>query len=171
MHPNEQHYMDCFTVREKIETARALYERHGDALAKDPGVCNLRKSLDVRIAVTNKLMVDLGVYAECKYCEEEEGGSCCGAGIENKYNPILLLANLVLGRSLPDARHCTDSCYFLGKNGCLLKVRHVLCVNYLCRKIQNALMPENLRRLQHAIGEELDTVFLFHERIKKLVGS
>jgi hypothetical protein len=163
--------IDNPAIREKIRTARELYESHGAAMALDRGIGSLGETLAAKISASRRAMLDLGVVATCKFCEEVEGGSCCGAGIENKYDPVLLLATLLLGGTLPESRCFHDSCYFLGKNGCLLTVRHVLCVNYICRKIKNTLTVEGLMKLQQTMGEELDTEFIFHERIKGFLRS
>jgi hypothetical protein len=116
-------------------------------------------------------MLTLGVVAECKNCEEKEGGSCCGSGIENKYDVELLLINLLLGGSLRNHEPVGNSCFFLGKKGCKLTARHVLCVNYLCHKLQKKLTREELIALQTCAGEELDTLFILHEAIKKRIRS
>jgi hypothetical protein len=60
-----------------------------------------------------------------------------------------------------------NSCYFLGEYGCLLTARHVLCVNYICKKLQKKLTRDELIELQPCAGEELDTLFILHEAIKK----
>ena len=116
-------------------------------------------------------MLALGVVAECKHCEEEEGGSCCGAGIEDRYGPVLLLLNLLLGASLPTQVRSRNSCYFLGERGCLLAARHVLCVNYICEKLRKKLTREELIRLQSCAGQELDTLFFLHEATKKYMKT
>ena len=126
----------------------------------------LRKLQDC-IENSNQSMLSLGVVAACKNCEEKEGGSCCGAGIENNYDPILLLINLLLGCPLQNHEPIANSCYFLGKKGCKLIARHVICVNYICEKLQRKLTREELIGLQTSAGEELDTLFFLHEAIKK----
>lgn len=159
------------SVQEKIGQAHKLYTICGDSLRQDPSIRSLLLRLQNRIENTRKTMVDFGVFAECKHCEEEEGGSCCGAGIENRYNPVLLLINLLLGNSLPTQIRSRNSCYFLGEHGCLLTARHVLCVNYICDTLQKKLPREELITLQSCAGEELDTLFFLHEAIKKHVKT
>jgi len=155
------------SVQEKIGRAHKLYTICGDSLRQDPSIRSLLRRLQDRIENTRKTMVDFGVFAECKHCEEEQGGSCCGAGIENRYGPVLLLVNLLLGSSLPTQIRSRNSCYFLGEHGCLLTARHVLCVNYICDILQKKLAREELIGLQSCAGEELDTLFFLHEEIKK----
>ena len=118
-----------------------------------------------------RVMEETGIVAACRHCEDEEGGSCCGRGIENKYDETLLLLNLLWGVILPDDRSRPDSCFFLGNSGCLLKIRHVLCVNYLCIAIQKNLSPTDLTRVQQTVGCELDTVFILQETVKRMLKS
>ena len=159
------------TIQEKIEQAQDLFETCGDSLRLNPSIATLLNKLQECIENTKDTMLKLGVVAECKHCEEQEGGSCCGTGIENKYDVELLLANLLLEASLRDQQFSQNSCYFLGEKGCKLTARHVLCVNYICEKLQKKLTREELIELQTCAGEELDTLFFIHEAIKKKIKS
>ena len=159
------------SIYEKIEQAQDLFETCGDSLRQDPSLRTHLKKLQECIENTKNMMLKLGVVAECKNCEEQEGGSCCGTGIENKYDVELLLANLLLKVSLGDQQSSQHSCYFLGKKGCKLTARHVLCVNYICEKLQKKLTREELIELQTCAGEELDTLFFLHEAIKKKIKT
>jgi len=154
-------------IHKKIEQAHNLFATCGSSLAEDPSIGDLLQKLRDCIDYTNQSMLTLGVVAECKNCEEKEGGSCCGSGIENKYDVVLLLINLLLGCSLQNHEPLGNSCFFLGKKGCKLTARHVLCVNYICDKLQNKLTREELIALQTCAGEELDTLFFLNEAIKK----
>jgi hypothetical protein len=159
------------SICEKIEQAHNLLETCGSSLIEDPHIHALLRKLRDCIENTNRSMVTLGVVAECKDCEEREGGSCCGSGIENKYDAVLLLVNLLLGFSLENQKPSKNSCSFLGKKGCTLTARHVLCVNYICQKLQKKLTREELIALQTCAGEELDTLFFLHEAIKKHIRT
>ena len=154
-------------IQKKIEQAHKLFTTYGSSLAEDPSIGALLQKIRDCIDKTNQSMLTLGVVAECKNCEENEGGSCCGTGIENKYDVLLLLINILLGGSLQNHEPLGNSCFFLGKNGCKLTARHVLCVNYICEKLQKKLTREELISLQTSAGEELDTLFFLHEAIKK----
>lgn len=155
------------SINEKIQQAHNLLETCGSSLLEDRSLRALLHKLRDCIENTNQSMLSLGVVAECKSCEEKEGGSCCGSGIENKYGVELLLLNLLLEASLPDQQHSPNSCYFLGEKGCKLTARHVLCVNYICEKLKKKLTREQLIVLQTCAGEELDTLFVLNEAIKK----
>jgi hypothetical protein len=114
-------------------------------------------------------MLELGIVETCKHCDEQEGGSCCGAGLENKFDTFLLLINLLLGVSLPEGHRRPDSCYLLTDKGCTLKVRLVLCVDFLCLKILNILSRGDLIKLQQVSGDELTTGFMLYDAIKKFL--
>lgn len=156
-------------VRERIEAARNIYETYGPKILQVRGVRDILESLKESIEQSTAAMDREGVIAACRQCEEEEGGSCCGAGIEDRYSTYLLLVNLLMGADFPEERLFPDSCLFLGKHGCILKARHTLCVNYLCRKIQRMLAPHRLAQLQNVTGKEMDLLFLAYEKVKKEV--
>lgn len=158
------------SIEEKIEEARALYEARGSLLREEVGIRDLLTRLEGSIRASTEAMHAFRVAQACKRCEELEGGSCCGAGIDNRYDPIQLLINLLLGVALPDRRKVPDSCYFLETDGCCLKARHVLCVNYLCTRLQQSLSAEERNALQAVLGTELDTGFILHEALRKRVG-
>jgi hypothetical protein len=157
------------TISEKLEIARDLFKAWNDDLCSDVKVRGLLELLHENLAASGRVSRDLGIVAACKHCEEDEGGSCCGAGIENRYSPHLLLVNLLLGASLPEERCFADSCYFLGKEGCVLKARDILCINYLCTRINRLLAHEDLLTLQAVTGKEMETVFLLHEAVKQFI--
>ncbi len=159
------------SIQQKIDQAYRLYDICGASLRQEPSIRSSLEKLQWCIENTNRTMLALGVVAQCKHCETKDGGSCCGAGIENKYGPVLLLMNLLLGTALPNQARMQNSCYFLRENGCMLTVRHVLCVNYICKNIQKKLTRRELIDLQSCAGEELDKVFVLHEAIKKKIRT
>ncbi len=157
------------SIQDKIRRARLLEQRWGDAVRADANVQRLMARLEANLAASFQAMIETGIVQACTRCDEEEGGSCCGAGIENRYSEMLLLLNLLLGVDLPSERRLDNSCFFLGERGCNLKVREVLCVNYLCQSIQKSLMPHHRDQLQKAVGEELETVFLLQEAARRVL--
>jgi hypothetical protein len=158
------------TIQAKITRARDLLKTWEVELMAERALRDSLDYLQTCIESSRQIMVEIGVVTECRRCEEEEGGSCCGSGIENRYSEVLLLINLLLGGSLPEGAERAKSCYFLGKRGCTLVARHVLCVNYLCARLRERLIPAQLSRLQVASGEELETEFRLHEAIKRFLS-
>jgi len=114
---------------------------------------------------SHEAMTHTGVVAECARCEQEEGGSCCGSGLEDRYDGVTLLINLLLGTELPDERNDPRSCLFLGPDGCTLVARDVICINYLCRKIADKLARSGVEVMHDSEGEEIESLFRLHARI------
>jgi hypothetical protein len=154
------------TIQEKIARARHLLDAWAGPLRARGPVRDSLERLRACIEASREVMAETGVVDQCRRCEEVEGGSCCGSGIENRYTEVLLLINLLLGVPLREGSERPKSCYFLGETGCSLLARHVLCVNYLCAGLRERLAPAQLSRLQDAAGEELETEFRCYETIK-----
>ena len=157
-------------IGSKIAWAEACYRELGSSLLKDSGIAALLSRLEEAISASRKEMAATGIVEICRECEEIEGGSCCGAGLENRYNARLLLINLLLGVRLPAEGRNTESCFFLGESGCLLQARHVICVNYVCRRITDRIDPAEMAPLRRKEGDELEVLFLLHERIGKVLS-
>ena len=174
---DRQHLMmrptDCFdqglSIQEKIKLAQNLYVSWQDALRRQFHINNLLADLERCIKSSRESIMDLRIIEICKCCDKKEGGSCCGAGMENKFDTYLLLVNLLLGVSLPECHARTDSCYLLTDKGSILKMRLVLCIDFLCDKILNALSVEEHLRLQKISGEELVVAFRLYDAIKKFL--
>jgi len=157
------------SIKKKVAWAEKYYQKKKDQLIKDEKIVDLLARYRNAALVSHGEMDRTGMVNECKDCEDREGGSCCGAGLEDRYNGILLLINLLLNRKLPKQRHDSLSCFFLGKGGCLLLARHVICVNYICSKITEKIDPAKLAVLREKEGIELESLFLLHERVKELL--
>ena len=107
---DRQHLMmrptDCFdqglSIQEKIKLAQNLYVSWQDALRRQFHINNLLADLERCIKSSRESIMDLRIIEICKCCDKKEGGSCCGAGMENKFDTYLLLVNLLLGVSLPE---------------------------------------------------------------------
>ncbi len=71
----------------------------------------------------------------CSACAQDKAGSCCMQDVEEWYDPILLLINLLMGAKLPNFREIPGHCLFVGRNGCKLVAGYSFCVNYLCPRL------------------------------------
>ena len=156
-------------INEKITIAKDLHGRWGEALRTDPCISAQLKELSARVEASSNFCLLSGVARACRLCDLEEGGSCCGAGIEDHYSPELLLINLLLGVTLPESRNSAKSCHFWGEHGCGQSARDILCVNYLCTRLQKTIAPEKLFQLQEANGSEMELLFLLHDRIRNFI--
>jgi hypothetical protein len=79
------------------------------------------------------------------------------------------LINLLLEESLPAEPQNPNLCYFLTKEGCILRARHVICVNFLCQRLRENIQHDRLVRLQEIAGEEIHSLFILEECIKKKI--
>ncbi len=156
-----------YSILEKIEWADSLFEEFGSDLLKDPRIQDVLSRYRAAIAETSKVMEETGVIAECTDCAINDGGSCCGKGIEAKFTVALLLLNRLLGSRLDKERQDMDGCWFLGERGCKIAARHTICVNYLCKRLQRNIARNKLQRLQRYIGAEADAAFVAEEELKQ----
>jgi hypothetical protein len=159
------------SIEDKMRTAQYMYDSWSDQLRREPDIHHLVEKLEMCLENSRAAMLELGIVEICKHCDEEEGGSCCGAGMEHKFDTLLLLMNLLLGVSLPEGHCRPNSCYLLTEKGCSLKVRLVLCVDFLCPKILNTMSREDLIRLQQISGDELTTGFMLYDALKRFMRN
>lgn len=157
------------TVEEKIRWAEECHRKLGTQILEDKTVVDLLAKTKSAIPASHAEMMKTGIIDLCRQCEQDEGGSCCGHGLENRYDGWLLLMNLLMDVELPKARRDPKSCFFLGKKGCLLEVRHVICINYICKKISQKIEPRKISALREKEGLEINFVFLLHEQIKRVL--
>ncbi len=156
----------CRTAKEKIAWAESCFRRFGGLFLEEKQIVDLLREFEAAAMVSRQKMDEIGVVALCRECDQEEGGSCCGKGLENRYDPWLLLINKLLGVEFPQERQQEGGCFFLGESGCLLKARHVICINYVCKKITNSIQPALINDLREMEGAEIDALFMLNERIK-----
>ena len=155
------------SIEEKIQWAEDCYQNLGAKILQDDKIKALLLQFRKTVKISHKEMSIVGVGDECRECVEKEGGSCCGAGLENRYTGRLLLINLMLNRALPRSRKDPKGCYFLGDQGCTLLARQVICVNYICKKITDHIDPDDISALREKEGVELGILFILNERIKE----
>ena len=156
-------------IKEKIAWAKKCHQLRGADLLRDEEVGFLLKKLKEAIHASHKEMAHAGIMEFCRLCEDKEGGSCCGIGLENRYTGILLLINLLLGHAIPTGRYDPSGCFFVGKEGCGLLARQVICINYLCHKITDRVDPQTITPLREKEGDELGHLFHLKERIRKIL--
>jgi hypothetical protein len=159
------------SIEEKISWADACYRKYKNNFLEDVKIQKLLNDFQKASSESLEEMIGIGLVEECRKCEEEEGGACCGKGIENRYSGTLLLINLLLGTKLPSKAPDPKSCFFLGTKGCSLSARHVICVNYICKKITDSIPGQALNHLREKEGTELDILFILNEKIKSVLRN
>lgn len=156
-------------VEAKTAWANDCFDQERSRLVEDRSLVELLEALKNAVRRSRERTLRTGIVDLCRDCEEKEGGSCCGAGLEKHYSGILLLINLLLGVTLPQQREEPSSCFFLSSSGCRLLARHVLCINYVCNKITSRIKPDQLSALREAEGDEILLLFQVNEKLKKLI--
>jgi len=155
-------------VKERIAWAESCFQGSGDLFLKDEKIAGLLTEFKSAVKASRQEMNKTGVVALCRECDQEEGGSCCGRGLENKYDAWLLLINRLLGVELPWVPQQADGCFFLGEKGCVLMARHVICINYMCKKITKNIQPSALNALREMEGAEINCLFMLNEQVKRV---
>jgi hypothetical protein len=159
------------SIEEKIQWAELVWEAESASLLRNRETASMLERFR-RAALASQREMRLSGAAEiCRRCDQEEGGSCCGKGIEDHYSALLLLVNRLLGIPLPKSRPDPESCYFLAPDGCMLLARHVICVNYICRAVTERIDPARLSAMREKEGEELTTLFLLAERVRSALKA
>lgn len=138
---------------------------------QDREIHSLLGELDRHIEATQNAMVSAGIVKECADCATSGKGLCCGVRTGYMCSSTILLINLLLGKTPPSAPADANFCHFLTKNGCALRARHVICVNFFCPRLKDVIPHELLRNVQEISGREIDTLFVLEERIKKKIGG
>ena len=139
-------------ILQEIDKAKAFYEAYGSALLDDKHVQELLENYRKATARTYEAMAEGGVLKACSECAQGPAGSCCFEGVEDWYDPVLLLINLLLGVPLPSGREIPKGCFFVGQGGCKLRGRYAFCVNFLCPNLSRGTKTGTLLR---TTGEEL----------------
>ena len=156
-------------IEKKITWAEDRFLKYRDRLLGDPVVAKLLDQVRSAVSVANKIRARAGIERMCAECETREGGSCCGVGLEDKYDARILLINRLLGVELPRSREDANSCWFLADRGCHLAARHVICVNYICEKIEKGVEVDRMREIREKEGAELAGIFRLHQRVTELL--
>jgi hypothetical protein len=174
---NRNCWVDCegyflLAIEEKIELADQMFANLKSSLSGDSQISILVNRLHNDLECSCQAMFEVDIFNSCAHCDQTAPeGSCCSRGIENKYDLSLLIANRFMGITLPATHARPESCYFLGSGGCQLRVRHMLCIDYLCPELEKRLGHERLVNLQLATAGEVETTFLLCEQIKKMTYS
>ena len=151
----------------QISRAKALYDAYRTTLLEHQRVKELLEDYRKAIARTYQVMAEEGVLKACSACAQGPSGSCCFEGVEDWYDPVLLLINLLLDVSMPSEREIPKACFFVGQGGCKLQGRYAFCVNFLCPKVNAEIKNGKLLR---ATGEELLCEWELEKEIRRRIN-
>jgi hypothetical protein len=158
-------------IQSEVRKAKTLYACHGNAMALDPVILALTDGYRRAIEKTGTSMSSMGVPAACTACVEKGSGSCCFQGIEEGYDHVLLLANLLLGCDLPDSAEDPASCFFVGSKGCKLTARYYFCLHYFCPDLMQVLGKDRVQALLITLGEELSIGWQLEQAVRNRLAA
>ena len=154
-----------------MHQAKTLYNRYSGNLSEDRTVNDCLTAYRKNIDATNSMMRHADIVKTCSACATEKAGSCCMHDVEEWYDPILLLINLLMGVEFPDFREIPGHCIFVGSHGCKLMARYSFCVNYLCPTLQDLLGPSQTRDIMVVAGQELFSGWIAEKTILDWLNS
>lgn len=157
-------------VRQMLERAQRLLDRFGPALKADAQIQSLLEAYAASIHRSSARMRQVGVVEACTVCATKGPGSCCFPGIEDGYDPVLLLINELMGCPPPREREVDSSCFFVGSRGCKLKARYYFCLQYLCPDLMRLLGSAGAHDLLTTIGEELAAGWQLEQAVRRRLG-
>jgi hypothetical protein len=140
----------------RIGRAKLLFDHHGDGLQTDHVIGSLLAAYRESLQQTGAAMRSEGIGAACSECAGKTPSGCCFVGIEDGYDEILLLLNLLLGCPLPESRQDPGSCFFVGTAGCKLVARYYFCLHYFCSDLKESLGDRRIKALQQQVARELN---------------
>ena len=143
------------TIQRDIKRAKRLFLQFEGTLRGDANVAEKIEEYRAAISRTCHQMERMGVLAACSSCARNDSGSCCFNGVEEWYDAIPLLINLLMEVQLPVEREIEDGCLFVGSGGCRLIARNSFCVNYFCPDLLAVLAADKRRAFAAIAGEEL----------------
>lgn len=149
-----------------IHRAKALYDQYAADLRGDDEIRTLLNRYRESIEETGSAMRSEGVGAACTACARENPSGCCFVGIEEGYDDILLLVNLLLDCPLPDKRSQADSCFFVGSRGCRLSARYYFCLHYFCPLLKASLGDGRIGALQRQVGREVSVGWQLEQAVR-----
>jgi len=158
-------------LRYKMENSHRLHREFGTRLKADHEIQeHLNQLLHLQEEVTETMRC-MGLLELCAECGGRTAGGCCSAMMANETDSMLLLINLSAGFEVSPKRDDDYECCFLGSEGCSLKFKPFLCLNYLCRRIQTESSPLQLARLQGATAGFLGQILVLEELIRRQLSA
>lgn len=155
----------------KLRNARRLFGSFGRRLLENPLVVQGVEELRRRDDSLKRQMRALGMGEQCRECGRELHGGCCSAGMADETYALLLLINLLAGVELREWEGDGAECRFLGPDGCGLKFKPFICLNYKCRKMLERQSPEQRLALEQATSALLSQLVALEELVQKELCS
>lgn len=153
-------------IDEKIDRAGALLRVYRDALLTDGETGDLLADLGAKARFLAALMVEFLIPSICVRCGSGPRGGCCSPEMGDDCDSLLVLMNLLAGCDVSVQRRDGIECHFLGPAGCILLFKPFFCLNYNCRKIQDALAKDSMSAIEMHTGRLLCRQHLLEQQLR-----
>ncbi len=158
------------SVREKLCTARRLYQQHGPRLLRNQDVARSLQVLRHKEAALDQQMQAMHMGDRCRACAARIGGGCCSSYMAGNTDAVVLLINLLLGVAIEPIDN-GDECCYLGPGGCMFTIKPIFCLNYNCSHIHQAATKEEMEALDMRAGALLSEQVELEKLLLQLVGK
>lgn len=140
----------------KLALSQRLAARYRKGLSCETHLIDQVQGLQEKVGQLEDHMVAMGLGRTCAGCAATPGGGCCSAYMGNE-NPdtLLLLMNILAGVEVVLVCGNGEECAFLGESGCVLLVKPIFCLNYLCSRIRAEAQGQDLTVLERWSGTVL----------------
>ena len=156
----------------KIREARRLFRLHGQSLLENPEVSESIRELNRLDEALQEVMRTMGMDEECAECGREFDGGCCSDEMASETYALLLLIAMLAGGEACEQEREELGCRFLGPDGCVLKFKPFICINYRCRKMVARHSSEDSARLEHTTSALLNQLVAVEELLcRELEGA
>jgi hypothetical protein len=139
----------CGNGPEKLAKAEELFQKYGRDLQAKRNIISALGKLQDTIFSLGKHMTAMDMGKNCSVCAATPQGGCCSAYMGHENNDVLqLLMNMLAGVEVKLVRSDEFECCFLDETGCLLPVKPIFCLNYLCESIGRDSSKQDLKILE-----------------------
>ena len=150
------------SIRARLAVAQVLFPHLVPELAANEAFAQLLAQALILQKELARIMAALDHGAFCAACGAKAGGGCCSSFMSGENDVPQLLMNLLAGVPVAALRD-DEECCFLGKTGCLLLFKPMFCLNYNCRQIRQGAVPDQMRRLEQAVGRLLQQQYALEQ--------
>ena len=157
------------SIEDRIVEAKRLFDDVALQVHSDHGLRSLLKGYEEAVRHTRDFMMEIRMTEACGDCAKQDPGGCCFEGVEEWFDSILLLINMLMGVAVPTIRVIPGGCLFLGEEGCSFLVWHSFCINYLCPSLKRALPASQVLSFLSIAGREIDAGWQLERAIRRRV--
>lgn len=159
------------TTLAEIGRAKELFAAYGQRLGDDERLGEMLAAYQREIAATWRTFAGSRVVELCAACAGADQISCCFDGAEYWFDRHLLLINLMMGVELPTERWAEGQCLFVGPDGCRLKARFAICINFFCPDLRQRIGSQELLRLRRQGGREVLAGLELEEALRRWLAQ